>query len=622
LLPGALDEVRSPIRAEAESLVDRLLGQPVIDGMRDIAHHLPETVVTDLVGLPEDGREAMLDWAAAAFDLLGIQNERGKKAVETIKDLRVWMETRARSEFLKPGSWTRRIIQMAEDGVIEDWKAHGLLSDYISPSLDTTISATGQLLFQLARNPDQWRLLETNPEYIPNAVNEAVRLSGAVRCMTRTALEDATVAGVKIPKGARVMVLFGCANRDSEHFDNADKFDVTRAGLSHVGFGHGIHMCVGMHLAAVEMQELVKALIARVECIEVDEPTISLNNTIYKFDTLPLRLVPRATRLAPLHSGPEETVPSWRGLQVIACHSEADGILELELATADGTPLADYAAGAHVDVKIAPGVVRQYSLVGPSGSSTYKIGVLKQPEGRGGSSALHRIAKVGATLEVGSPRSNFSLSNSTSDVLLFAGGIGITPLLAMAEDLSKRNQEFLLHYSVKSKAPAAFRSFIVGRPWANRVRLHSSADGGRLDIEEALKVLASDGHIYICGPASYMAAVIASAQRLGIGDDRIHYEYFAADVEKTGKPFVVKLVRTGVEIEVGANQTILEALEAKGIKVESSCLSGVCGTCATKVLDGVPEHRDFVLTETQKAANTVMTVCCSRSKSRTLTLDL
>lgn len=590
--------------------------------MRDIAHYLPETVVTDLVGLPEDGREAMLDWAAAAFDLLGVQNDRGKKAVETIKDLRVWMETRARSEFLKPGSWTRRIMQMAEDGVIEDWKAHGLLSDYISPSLDTTISATGQLLYQLARNPAQWRLLEDNPALIPNAVNEAVRLSGAVRCMTRTALEDACVAGVNIPNGARVMVLFGCANRDEAQFENADKFDVTRAGLSHVGFGHGIHMCVGMHLAALEMQELLNTLLARIERVEVEEPTIALNNTIYKFEKLPLRLIPRAARRISSTQIERQLTPSWQRLQIIACNSEAENILELELAPVDGARLADYKAGAHVDIRIAPGVVRQYSLVGLSGSETYRLGILKHPEGRGGSLAMHTLAKVGAMLDVGTPRNNFSIAERGSGALLFAGGIGITPMLALADELAHSGESFVLHYSVRSKENAGFLSYISSKPWANRVLLHSSQDGQRLDFSNALIDLPANGHIYTCGPTGYMDAVIAAARAVKIADDHIHFEPFAAEIDKTGEAFVVKLARSGREILVGANQTILEALEANQIEVEKSCLAGVCGSCATGVLDGVPEHRDLVLTDTQKAENRLITVCCSRSKTRSMTLDL
>lgn len=622
LLPGALEDVRPTIRAAAVRLVDGLLTRPSLDAMRDIAHHLPETVVTDLVGLPPDGRENMLHWAAAAFDLLGMQNTRGQRAVETIKELRVWMETRAQTAHLKPGSWTRRIMQMAEEGRIEDWKAHGLLSDYISPSLDTTISATGQLLYQLGRNPDQWRLLEGNPSLIPNAVNEAVRLSGAVRCMTRTALTDSEVCGVPIPKGARVMVLFACANRDPARFSDPDRFDVTRAGLGHVGFGHGIHMCVGMHLAALEMRELLQALLDRVERIEVDEPIIALNNTIYKFDSMPIRLHPRKTQLEVASPNQPVAGQVWHDMTILAACPSAENIVEIDLAMANGQPLPAFHPGGHVDVKIAEGVVRQYSLAGWTGEPVFRLGILKQPEGRGGSVALHKAAVAGAVVQVGTPRNAFNLLDQPAPSILFAGGIGITPMLSMAETLARRGGMFRLHYSVRSRSDAGFLARLERAEWRDNVLTYFSKGGQRLNPDAVMAQLPPDAHIYVCGPAPYMSAVIEAARRHGVPDERIHFEYFAADVSKTGKAFTVKLAKTGGEVEIGAEETILEALESKGLVLEKSCLSGVCGSCTTRVLDGVPDHRDLVLTDAEKAGNRVMTICCSRALSPALTLDL
>lgn len=622
LLPGALADIRPTIAAAAEALVDGLLTRDRIDGMRDIARFLPETVVTELVGLPTDGRENMLEWAAAAFDILGVQNERGRKAVQTIQEMRVWMETRARPEFLKPGSWTNRIVQMVYDGLVEDWKAQGLLRDYINPSLDTTISATGQLLYQLGRNPDQWKLLEEHPEFIPNAVNEAVRLSGAVRCMSRTVASDCVLAGVELPKGARIMVLFGCANRDPRQFVDPDRFDVTRGGLAHVGFGHGIHMCVGMHLASLEMRELLTAMLERVERIEAGEPVVAPNNTIYKFESLPLRLVPREVRRVFPAGGEQRPSIAWRRVRIARRTEEATDVVVLELEAEDGAALPAFEAGAHLDVKVAPGIVRQYSLANAPGAGIYRIGVLREPGGRGGSLAIHGGFREGTIVEIGTPRNNFGLVDGASASLLFAGGIGITPMLSMAHELARRGEPFHLHYSVRARDRAGFLAEIETAGWAGQATVHCSSEGKRAQLEDILRGVAPDTHVYVCGPNAYMKDVIAAARNAGLPDAQIHFEYFAAEVDTSGEPFTVVLRRSGREFEIGPEETILSVLEANGIEIRKSCLSGVCGTCAARVLEGTPDHRDFVLTEAEKAGNEVLTVCCSRSISRRLVLDL
>ena len=292
LIPKAIESIQGRIETEAQSLVDRLLTLRSFDGMRDLARHLPLTIVTELVGLPEDGRENMLAWAAGGFDIFGVQNARGQRGVETVKEMRQYILTKATPDRLKAGSWTARIYELAAQGQIPRDICPLLVRDYIGPSLDTTIAASGELIYQLGRNPDQFELLRRDPALIPDASNEAVRLGSPIRSLTRTVLSDCELGGARLRAGARVMIVFASANRDERKFDNPDQFDARRGRIDHLGFGHGIHTCAGMYLARLEMNALLKALVARVARIEVGTPTVALNNTISSFASLPARLHP------------------------------------------------------------------------------------------------------------------------------------------------------------------------------------------------------------------------------------------------------------------------------------------------------------------------------------------
>jgi cytochrome P450 len=288
LLPGALQDIRGQIEQAANELIIGLTQKKSFDGIGDLARVLPLTIVTELVGLPEDGRENMLKWAGASFDILGVQNERGQRALETIKEMRQWITTRATSDRLKPGSWTWRIHELAKKGAITEAMAPLLIRDYINPSLDTTISAIGELIYQLGKNPNQWQLLRRDPTLVPNAVQEAVRLCAPIRTLSRTVVQDTELGGIALPASSRVMLLFASANRDQKKFPDPDRFDVTRPSRDHMSFGNGVHMCVGLHLARLEMESILNAMIPMVARIEVGEPTVAMNNTIRGFAMLPV----------------------------------------------------------------------------------------------------------------------------------------------------------------------------------------------------------------------------------------------------------------------------------------------------------------------------------------------
>lgn len=311
---------------------------------------------------------------------------------------------------------------------------------------------------------------------------------------------------------------------------------------------------------------------------------------------------------------------------VVSRNNEALDICSYELASVDDSPLPCFSAGAHIDVHLPGGLIRQYSLCNhPEERHRYLIGVLKDPASRGGSQALHEQIQTGARLRISEPRNLFPLVHEARRSLLFAGGIGITPILCMAERLAHSGADFELHYCARSSERAAFVERLRHSPFADRVCLHF--DEQPETALNAAKVLATpegNVHLYVCGPGGFMQYILDSARAQGWPEDRLHREYFAAaptDTSNDGS-FSVKVSSTGQVFEVPADKNVVQVLESHGIEIAMSCEQGICGTCLTRVLEGVPDHRDMFLTEDEQALNDQFTPCCSRSKSPLLVLDI
>ncbi|AHL74357.1 Vanillate O-demethylase oxidoreductase [Stutzerimonas stutzeri] len=307
--------------------------------------------------------------------------------------------------------------------------------------------------------------------------------------------------------------------------------------------------------------------------------------------------------------------------------SVAEGICSFELIGVEG-PLPAFEPGAHIDVHVAPGVIRQYSLCNdPAESHRYVIGVLNEPASRGGSRGLHEGIKVGDRLHIGEPRNLFALDPTATRHLLFAGGIGVTPILSMAWRLHAMGAEFEMHYCSRSKTHAAFVDAIEAAPFADRVQFHFDNEPAqqKLDAKAVLSEAAAGTHVYVCGPSGFMDHVLDTARQQGWADGVLHREYFVAPTATdtgTDKPFELELKRSGLVVQVPAELTALQVLEAAGVAVESSCEQGICGACLTPVLEGEPEHRDQFLTDAERARNDQFTPCCSRAQSARLVLDL
>jgi ferredoxin-NADP reductase len=319
-------------------------------------------------------------------------------------------------------------------------------------------------------------------------------------------------------------------------------------------------------------------------------------------------------------------IESRRSLRVTDIRAEARGVVLVELRAPDGGALPPFAPGAHLEIELPNGLIRHYSLANDSREKDrYLIGVGRDLKSRGGSDYVHRELRCGATLQVGGPRNNFPLDPDARSYLFVAGGIGITPIMAMVRWCVANGRDWRLHYAARSRARAAFYEEL--RDFAReRVVFHFDDEAGTvLDVAATLSRVPEGARIYCCGPASLMTAMAEAAAPLPAGT--VRFEYFtaaeaAAPAAEGEKAFTIVLRRSGVTLAVPPDRSILEVLEEHGRAHPFSCREGLCRTCETAVCEGEPDHRDFVLSEEEQRAGKTMTICVSRARSDRLVLDL
>lgn len=314
-------------------------------------------------------------------------------------------------------------------------------------------------------------------------------------------------------------------------------------------------------------------------------------------------------------------------VRVAAKTPVAEGVAAFDLMPLAGESLPPFEAGAHIDVHVPGGLVRQYSLYElPGEPRRYRIGVLRDPQSRGGSAGLVESVQEGDVLAISEPRNHFALAQAAEHSLLFAGGIGITPILCMAQQLAREGLSFELHYCGRSAQRMAFVAQLKDSGYADRVTLHvdEGAAEQQLNARATIGNPARGKHLYVCGPAGFMDHILGAARALGWDEAHLHREYFAAAPmdDSADRPFELELRQSGTVIRVAADQSAARALLDAGIPLSVSCEQGVCGTCMTRVVEGAPDHRDLYLTDSEKERNDCFLPCCSRARTRRLVLEL
>ncbi len=314
-------------------------------------------------------------------------------------------------------------------------------------------------------------------------------------------------------------------------------------------------------------------------------------------------------------------------LRVVKTQYETKGIVTFELQDPNGAALPAFSAGAHIDIWISVNECRQYSLCGaPDDVHTYKIGVQREDEGSGGSIWVHEHLSVGEIIETSLPRNLFPLARDASSHLLLAGGIGVTPLIAMIHELEASNASYEMHFCSRSADRTPFMEFLTPRIEAGYVHVHHDEGdpAAGLDIAALLHDQPDGAHLYYCGPMGFMAAAKNASSHWIKGT--VHFEFFSspeddeANIETANTAFQVKLKDSGEVFDIPADKTIVEVLRENGIPVDTQCEDGFCATCMTRYVAGEPEHRDSVLDDDDREQ--FVLICCARSKTPLLELDL
>jgi cytochrome P450 len=291
--PRSLRTLEPDLQRRATELVAQLVQRRRFDAVTDLAQVYPMAIVPDLLGWPADGREHFLAWASAGFNALGPENDRTLGALPVMRQMVEYLAKMAQPGMLREGSWGANLVAAAAAGKVQRELLPTLLGNFLAPSLDTTVSALGSAIWLLGTHVDQWRAIRADVSLIDKAFSEVMRYRPPVRGFSRLVIKDRELGGVRLQAGSRVLLLYASANRDDTFWDDPDTFDIQRSNAVHqLGFGHGVHSCLGQGLARLEVSSVLAALAAQVSELEVGEPSWRVHNTIQGLASLPCAVMP------------------------------------------------------------------------------------------------------------------------------------------------------------------------------------------------------------------------------------------------------------------------------------------------------------------------------------------
>lgn len=637
-MPRSIAALEDGVRAVATRLVDAVAPTGVADIAQDLSWPLPYEVFFDFLGLPHgEDREQLIAWSHGLKDRVPDDDRLTPKAIACTENSRAYLaDLLARRRREPKADLLTHIVQsdiagrpFAEADIEPASEIVGLVFGLYLAGIETTAGLLSTLFHELAKRPDQQRALRENPALIPNAVEEGLRFRTPLQLTVRTATRDVTLHGITIPSGARVAMVIGAANHDDRQYVDPQVYDALRPAVRHLGFGEGMHGCLGNPLARLEARVALEVALPRFGEFRVSGAPARYPSTpnMAVLDHLPVSFEAGASAPpagpAPAHIGLQYTPDaSLRTLVVREHQPVAEGVAALVMAAADGAELPAWEPGAHVDLLLGNGLTRQYSLCGdPADRRTYRVGVLREDAGGGGSRYVHDELRAGATVPVRAPRNHFRLESARHYVFV-AGGIGITPILTMIAAVEAVGADWTLLYGGRKRASMAFLDELERH--GDRVTVWPQDTHGLLDLDALLGEPRPDTLVYACGPGPLLDAV--EARCAGWPQGALHIERFAAaplSAPVRDAPFEIELARTGRVLTVPVDRSIVEVVESgTGLNILTSCSEGTCGTCETGVLEGTPDHRDVLLTPVERAACDRMMICVSRSCSARLVLDL
>jgi cytochrome P450/ferredoxin-NADP reductase len=641
-LPAQLEQHEEMVRRLTREYVDKFIDDGRAELVGQLLWEVPLLVALHFLGVPEDDiarlrrysvARTVFTWGRPAPEQeIAVAEAVGKfwkLCGEIIEKLRQepsgsgWMPYTIRQNAVMPD-------------VVTDSYVHSIMMAGIVAAHETTTNAIANAIHLLLDDGDAWAAICRDPSLIPNAVEECLRHSGSIVAWRRQATADSVLGGVEIPCGAKLLIVQASANHDERHFEDPDRVDIRRPNAGeHLSFGFGSHQCMGKNLARMEMQIFLEELSTRLPHLRLAQQEFSyLPNIAFRSpEHLRVEWDPAANpersdpavlnRRNELQIGePSSRLLSHR-LTVVGRTEVAEGIVELTLAPEHGSRLPSWSPGAHIDVECGT-LSRQYSLCGdPTDTDTFTIAVLNEPNGRGGSLWVHSGLHVGKQVTVRGPRNHFRLDPDASSYIFVAGGIGITPIMALAREAQRLGRYYRILYAGRSRRTMAFIDRLLEQH-PGRVHLHVSDEGTRMPVRELFATQSAGAQVYACGPQRLLDEL--GSAMFGWPEGSLRVEHFAAtgtllDPERE-REFDIELADSNLVLRVPRDRTVLQVLREANVDVQSDCEEGLCGTCEVRVVSGSVDHRDVVLSPAEKRDGRTMMTCCSRAGGSRITLAL
>ncbi|MBN9111700.1 MAG: cytochrome P450/oxidoreductase [Pseudonocardia sp.] len=626
LSPESVDRLRPMIAAHATRIVDGFVEAGSVDFVADLTNPLPAAVTLDWLGF---GTDEWARYAKPVHDIFAAVagSERARRGGEALGALEVRIRELLADRRARPadGAVSTLVAATRPDGrPFTDDELVSVVFLLIAGGVDTTTSLTGSTLVWLSAHPQERQRLIDDPDLLTDATEEFLRAFAPSQSMARTVMADTEIGGCPVARGERVLIPWVAANHDPAVFDDPETIRLDRDARRHLSFGIGTHRCAGAHLARAMFGEMMRQVLTRLPDFVIDAgravPYPTRGNQT-GWDALPATFTPGPR----LGAAPSTSIATDLRVEVTGVEKKADDVIALTMAAADGSPLPDWAPGSHVELHLPSGRIRQYSLCGHPESPTWTVAVLRAEAGRGGSKEVHDVVRDGLALTVRGPRNRFPLVDAPGHLLL-AGGIGVTPLLAIARDLVARGQRPRMVYGGRTRSSMAFADELTAL-LGDDLRLVPQDTDGIPNLAALVAATEPGTAIYCCGPSVMIDAATVVCEAAGRSAD-LHVERFTAPSDQPvwdtsgDRAFGVVLARTGRTVTVPADQRLIDALREEIPTLSYDCEQGYCGACETRVLDGTPEHRDTVLTDDDRASGATMIVCVGRARSASLTLDL
>lgn len=642
--PQALMALEPMVRRVARQYVDRFVDDGRADLVEKMFWEAPLTVGLHFLGVEEDDMALLRQYSVAhTVNIWGRPTPEEQiavaHAVGNFWQLSGRIVEKMRATPDGPG-WMRYTIRKQHEhpDVVTDSYIHSMMMAIIVAAHETTSLGITNAVRLLLENRAIWDELCADPGLIPGAVEECLRHNGSVAAWRRYATRDAEIGGVRIPQGSRVLVVLASGNHDERHFSDPDAIDVRRDNASeHLTFGYGSHQCMGKNLARLELQVFLEEFTQRLPHMRLaDQRFDYVPNTSFRgpkhlwveWDPAlnPERANPGILQQQlPVRLGEPSKQTVTRPMVVERVTPITDDTVLLRLVAANGQPLPKWQPGAHIDLECGDtGLSRQYSLCGdPADAGAYEIAVLRDAASRGGSNWVHDQLKQGDRLRIRGPRNHFRFDEGAKQAVFIAGGIGITPIAAMAHRARLLGMEYEIHYSGRSRKRMPLLDALV-KEHGERLHVYAKDEGQRADLTALLATPQPDVRLYACGPERMLSALQTCTAHWP--DDALRVEHFQTEPPTLDPAkehaFEIELKDSGITLPVRADQTILSALKAANIDVQSDCCEGLCGSCEVRVLGGAVDHRDLVLTRGERDAQDRMMVCCSRAVGNKLVLEL